>query len=47
MVLTIAKSGLFNLPNFTPLRSAELANLHEAYQFITYEYEAAAAKVEK
>lgn len=47
MLINIAESGLFNLPNHTPLRSAELANLHEAYQYLTYKAELAAAKSDK
>jgi len=47
MLINIAESGLFNLPNHTPLRSAELANLHEAYQYLTYKSEVGAAKMEK
>ncbi len=47
MVVKVADEGLFNLPNYTPLRSAELANLHEAYQLLTYRAELGAAKAEK
>lgn len=44
MILNIAESGLFNLPHCNPLRSAELANLHEALQYLTYKAELNAAK---
>jgi hypothetical protein len=43
-IINIAESGVFNLPNHSPLRSAELANLYEAYQYLTYRLELAAAK---
>lgn len=46
-IINIAESGLFNLPNHTPLRSAELANIHEAYQYLTYRAELGAAKMDK
>ena len=47
MIHNVAELGFFNLPNYTPLRSAELANLHEAYQLLTYRAELGAAKAEK
>ena len=30
----LAESGIFNLPNETPMRSAELANLYEAFTYL-------------
>lgn len=47
MIHNVAELGFFNLPNCTPLRSAELANLHESYQLLTYRAELGAAKAEK
>ena len=31
----IAESGIFNRPDATPMRSAELANLYEAYTYLS------------
>jgi hypothetical protein len=33
----IAKAGVFNLPNCTPLQSAQRANLWEAFTFLSAE----------
>lgn len=31
----IAESGVFNLPGHTPMRSAQLANLYEAFNYLS------------
>jgi hypothetical protein len=33
-IKAVAESGIFNLPGYTPLHSAERANLYEAFQYL-------------
>jgi len=31
---TLAESGMFNLPDHSPMKSAQLANLYEAFYYL-------------
>ena len=33
-IKAVAESGIFNLPGYTPLHSAERANLYEAFHYL-------------